>query len=212
MVVKELIELKDQIKKLLEKGCICPSSPSWGAPVIFTPKKDGTQWICVYYRALNEVTIENEYLLPRIDDLFDQLHRVCVCSIKLIFDWDRISWRYKNMTLWRLSSFWGMVHMSICWCLLDWLILPAYSMDLIDKIYMEYLNKFIIVFIDGIMVSSKSEEEHEEHFCLVLQKLWDHRPYAKLSKCEFWMKQVLFLSHVISEDRISWIQARFEMC
>jgi hypothetical protein len=72
MAAKELVEPKDQVKELLEKGYVCPSSPPWGAPVIFIPKKDGTQRMCMYYRALNEVTIESKYPLSRIDDLFDQ--------------------------------------------------------------------------------------------------------------------------------------------
>jgi hypothetical protein len=80
MAAKQLSKLKDQIKELLEKGYIHPSSPLWGAPMIFVPKKDGTQQMCVYYHALNEVTIENKYPLARIDDLFDRLHSVCVFS------------------------------------------------------------------------------------------------------------------------------------
>jgi hypothetical protein len=74
MTAKQLANLKDQIKELLEKGSIHPSSPPWGAPMIFVLKKDGTQQMCMYYRALTEVTIENKYPPPRIDDLFDQLH------------------------------------------------------------------------------------------------------------------------------------------
>jgi hypothetical protein len=80
MATLELAELKDHIQELLEKGFICPSSSPWGAPVIFVPKKDGTQRLCMDYRALNEVTIKNKYPLPRIDDLFDQLHGACVFS------------------------------------------------------------------------------------------------------------------------------------
>jgi hypothetical protein len=76
----ELAELKEHIKELLEKGFIRPSSSPWGAPVIFVPKKDGTQRLCVDYRALNEVIVKNKYSLPRIDDLFDQLHGACVFS------------------------------------------------------------------------------------------------------------------------------------
>jgi hypothetical protein len=71
-----------------------------------------------------------------------------------------------------------------------------------NKVFMEYLDKFFVVFIDGILVYSKSEEEHEEHLCLVLQKLRDHRLYAKLSKREFWLKQVAFLGHIISNGGI----------
>jgi hypothetical protein len=80
MVTPELVELKEHIKELLEKGFIHPSSSLWGAPVIFVPKKDGTQRLCVDYRSLNEVTVKNKYLLPRIDDLFDQLYNACVFS------------------------------------------------------------------------------------------------------------------------------------
>jgi hypothetical protein len=73
----------------------------------------------------------------------------------------------------------------------------AYFVYLMNKVFMEYLDKFVVVFIDDILVYSKNEEEHEEHPRLALQKLWDRRLDAKLSKCEFWMKQVSFLSHII---------------
>jgi hypothetical protein len=80
MATPELVELKEHIKELLEKGFICPSSSPWGAPLIFVPKKDGTQRLCMDYHALNEVTVKNTYLLPRIDDLFDQLCGACMFS------------------------------------------------------------------------------------------------------------------------------------
>jgi hypothetical protein len=86
MVTPELVELKEHIKELIEKGFIHPSSSPWGAPMIFVLKKDGTQRLCMDYHALNEVTIKNKYPLPRIDDLFDQLYGVCVCSPRSIFD------------------------------------------------------------------------------------------------------------------------------
>jgi hypothetical protein len=78
----------------------------------------------------------------------------------------------------------------------------AHFMYLMNKVFMEYLDKFVVVFIDDILIYSRSEEGHEEHLCLVLQKLWEHRLYAKLSKCEFWLKQVAFLRHVISKGGI----------
>jgi hypothetical protein len=80
MTTSELAKLKEHIRELLEKGFICPSSSPWGAPMVFVPKKDGTQRLCIDYCALNEVTIKNMYLLPRIDDLFDQLRGACVFS------------------------------------------------------------------------------------------------------------------------------------
>jgi hypothetical protein len=80
---------------------------------------------------------------------------------------------------------------------------PAYFMYLMNKVFMEYLDKFVMVFIDDILVYSRSEEEHEEHLRLVLQKLWDHRLYVRLSKCEFWLEQVVFLWHIILKGGIS---------
>jgi hypothetical protein len=79
----------------------------------------------------------------------------------------------------------------------------AYFMYLMNKVFMEYLDEFVVVFIDDILVYSRSEEEHEEHLCLALQKLRENRLYTKLSKCEFWMKQVAYLGHVISKGGIS---------
>jgi hypothetical protein len=98
MTAKHLVELKEHIKELLEKGYIHPSSPPLGASMIFIPEKDGTQGMYVYYRTQNEVAIKNKYPLPRTDGLFDQLHGVCVCSLRLIFDRDRISGRDENVT------------------------------------------------------------------------------------------------------------------
>jgi hypothetical protein len=80
---------------------------------------------------------------------------------------------------------------------------PAYFMYMMNKVFMEYLDKFVMVFIDDILVYSRSEEEREGHLHLALQKLRDHKLYAKLSKCEFWLKQVAFLGHIISKVGIS---------
>jgi hypothetical protein len=87
---------------------------------------------------------------------------------------------------------------------------PAYFMYLINKVFMEYLDKFVMVFIDDILVYSSSEEEHEEQLSLVLQKLRDHKLYAKMSKCEFWMEQVAFLGHIISKGGISVDPSKIE--
>jgi hypothetical protein len=80
---------------------------------------------------------------------------------------------------------------------------PAYFMYLMNKVFMEYLDKFVVVFIDDILIFSKNEEEHDKHLCMVLQKLRENQLYAKLIKCEFWLKEVSFLGHIISEARIS---------
>jgi hypothetical protein len=202
MTTKKLVELKDQIKELLEKGYIRPSSSLWGAPVIFVLKKDGTQRMCVDYHALNEVTIKNKYLLPRIDDLFNQLCGACVFSkIDLWSGYHQLMIRECDILKIAFISRYGLYEYTmISFGLTN---APTYFMYPINKVFMEYLDKFNVVFIDDILVYSKSKEEHEEHLCLALQELWDHRLYAKLSKCEFLLKQVTFLSHVISKGGIS---------
>jgi hypothetical protein len=80
---------------------------------------------------------------------------------------------------------------------------PTYFIYLMNKVFMEYLDKFVVVFTDDILMFSKNEEEHNEHLHLVLQKLRENQLYTKLKKCEFWLKEVLFLGHIISEGGIS---------
>jgi hypothetical protein len=202
MTTLELAELKEHVKELLEKGFIRPSSSPWGAPVIFVPKKDGTQWLCMDYRALNEVTVKNKYPLPRIDDLFDQLRGVCVFSkIDLRSGYHQLKIRECDIPKTAFISRYGLYEYTVMSFGLT--NAPTYFMYLMNKVFMEYLDKFVVVFIDDILVYSRSEEEHEEHLCLALQKLRENRLYGKLSKCEFWMKQVAFLGHVISKGCIS---------
>jgi hypothetical protein len=201
MTTPELAELKEHIRELLEKGFIRPTSSPWGAPVIFVPKKDGTQRLCVDYCALNEVTVKNKYPLPRIDDLFDQLWGACVFS--------KIDLRsgYHQLKVWECDipkaafvSRCGLYEFTVMSFGLTNAL--AYFMYMMNKVFMEYLDKFVVVFIDDILVYSRNEEQHEGHLRLVLQKLQDHKLYAKLSKCEFWLKQVAFLGHVVSKGGI----------
>jgi hypothetical protein len=194
--------LKEHIRELVEKGFIRPSSSTWGAQVIFVPKKDGTQRLCVDYRALNEVTVKNKYPLPRIDDLFDQLRGACVFSkIDLRSGYHQLKVRECDIPK---TAF------VLRYCLYEFTVMsfgltnaPAYFMYMMNKVFMEYLDKFIVVFIDDILVYSRNEEEHEGHLRLILQKLQNHKLYAKLSNCEFWLKQVAFLGHIISKGGIS---------
>jgi hypothetical protein len=202
MTTLELAEWKEHINELVEKGFICPSSSPWGAPVIFALKKNSTQRLCMDYRALNEVTIKNKYLLPRIDDLFDQLHGACVFSkIDLQSGYHQLKVQecdiQKTAFILRYDLYEFMV---MSFGLTNAL---AYFMYMMNKVFIEYLDTFVVVFIDDILVYSRSEEEHEGHLRLVLQKLRDHKLYAKLSKCEFWLKQVAFLGHVVSKGGIS---------
>jgi hypothetical protein len=184
MTTPELAELTEHIKELLEKGFICPSSSLWGVPVIFVPKKDGTQRLCVDYRALNEVTVKKKYSLPRIDDLFNQLCGACVFSkVDLRSGYYQLKVRECNIPKNAFISSYDLYEFTVMSFGLT--NAPAYFMYMMNKVFMEYLDKFVIVFIDDILIYSRSEEEHEGHLRLVLQKLQDHKLYAKLSKCEF---------------------------
>jgi hypothetical protein len=184
MDANQLAELKDQIQDLLDKGYIRPSSSPWGAPVIFVPKKDGGTWMCVDYRALNEVTIKNKYPLPRIEDLFDQLRGACVFSkIDLTSGYHQLKIQASDIPKTAFVSHCGLYEYIVMSFRLT--NAPAYFMYLMNKVFMDYLDKFVVVFIDDILVFSRNEEEHEEHLRLVLQRLRENQLYAKLSKCEF---------------------------
>jgi hypothetical protein len=184
MDANQLAELKDQIQDLLDKGYIRPSSSPWGAPVIFVPKKDGGTRMCADYHALNEVTIKNKYPLPRIEDLFDQLRGACVFSkIDLTSGYHQLKIRASDIPKTAFVSHCGLYEYIVMSFRLT--NAPAYFMYLMNKVFMDYLDKFVVVFIDDILVFSRNEEEHEEHLRLVLQRLRENQLYAKLSKCEF---------------------------
>jgi hypothetical protein len=197
MAVNELAELKKQIAELQSKGFIRPSSSPWGAPVLFIEKKDGTQWMCVHYRSLNEVAIKNKYPLPWIEYLFDQMKGACVFSkinMRSVYHHLKICESDIPKTTFHIRyGLYGYTVMSF-----GLMNAPAYFMYLMNKVFMEYLDKFVVVFIDDILIFSKTEEEHETQLRLVLEKLRAHQLYAKFNKWEFWLTEVAFLGHIIS--------------
>nr|BAH80065.1 putative retrotransposon protein [Oryza sativa Indica Group] len=202
MAANELAEVKRQVDDLLQKGYIRPSTSPWGAPVIFVEKKDHTQRMCVDYRALNEVTIKNKYPLPRIDDLFDQLEGATVFSkIDLRSGYHQLRIREENIPKTTFTTRYGLFECTVISFGLT--NAPAFFMNLMNKVFMEYLDKFVVVFIDDILIYSKTKEEHEEHLRLALEKLREHQLYAKFSKCEFWLSEVKFLGHVISSGGVA---------
>ena len=157
--------------------------------------------MCVDYMSLNEVTIKNKYPLPRIEDLFDQLKGACVFSkIDLRSDYHQLRIRPSDIPKTAFTTRYGLYEYTVMSFGLT--NAPAYFMYL-NKKFMEYLDKFVVVFIDDILIYSKSEEEHGEHLRLVLQKLREHQLYAKLTMCEFWLKEVSFLGHVISNGGVA---------
>jgi hypothetical protein len=156
----------------------------------------------VDYHSLNEVTIKNKYPLPRIDDIFDQLKGACIFSkIDLRSGYHQLKIRASDILKTTFITRCGLYEYTvISFGLTNTL---AYFMYLMNTLFKEYLDKFVVVFIDDILIFSKNEEEHDEHLHLVLQKLRENLLYAKLNKCEFWLKEVSFLGHIISEGGIS---------
>nr|ABB47133.2 retrotransposon protein, putative, Ty3-gypsy subclass [Oryza sativa Japonica Group] len=202
MAANELAEVKRQVDDLLQKGYIRPSSSPWGAPVIFVEKKDHTQRMFVDYRALNDVTIKNKYPLPRIDDLFDQLKGATVFSkIDLRSGYHQLRIKEEDIPKTAFTTRYGLFECTVMSFGLT--NAPAFFMNLMNKVFMEYLDKFVVVFIDDILIYSRTKEEHEEHLRLALEKLREHQLYAKFSKCEFWLSEVKFLGHVISAGGVA---------
>jgi hypothetical protein len=202
MPVNELAKLKKQIVELQLKGFIRPSSSPWGAPMLFIEKKDGTQWMCVNYPSLNEVTIKNNYPLPWIEDLSNQMKGASVFSkIDLRSGYHQLKIRESDIPKIAFHTRYGLYEYTMMSFGLT--NAPAYFMYLMNKVFMEYLDKFMIVFVDDILIFSKTEEEHETHLRLVLEKLRAHQLYAKFSKWEFWLSEVAFLGHVISVGGVS---------
>jgi hypothetical protein len=200
--LNELVELKKQIAELQDKGFIHPSSSPWGAPVLFLEKKDGTQWMCVDYQYLIEVTFKNKYPLPRIEDLFNQMKGASVFSkIELKIGYHQLKIRESDLPKTAFCTRYGLNEYTVMSIGLT--NAPAYFMYLMNKVFMEYLDKFVVVFIDAIRIFSKMEEEHEKHLRLVLEKLKSNKLYTKFSKCEFWLTEVAFLGHVISVGGVS---------
>jgi hypothetical protein len=168
MPVEELKELKKQLMELQESGYIHLSSSPWGAPVLFVQKKDGSQRMCVDYRSLNDVTMKNKYPLPHIGDLFDQMRGARVFSkIDLRSGYHQMKIRPSDIPKTAFSTRYGLYEFTVMYFGVT--NAPAYFMNLMNKVFMEYLDRFIVVFINDILIYSKSDSDHEEHLRLVLQ-------------------------------------------
>ncbi|GJR42077.1 putative nucleotidyltransferase, ribonuclease H [Tanacetum coccineum] len=188
---------------------IRPSVSPWGAPVLFVKKKDGSMRLCIDYRELNKITIRNRYPLPRIDDLFDQLQGAKHFSkIDLRSGYHQLRVKEQDISKTAFRTRYG--HYEFLVMPFGLTNAPAVFMDLMNRIFHEFLDKFVIVFIDDILVFSKSKEEHEDHLRTVLQILRQEKLYAKFSKCEFWLSRVAFLGHIVSSEGITMDPAKVE--
>ncbi|GJV23909.1 putative reverse transcriptase domain-containing protein [Tanacetum coccineum] len=199
--LSEMKELAEQLQELSDKGFIRPSSVPWGAPVLFVKKKDGSFRMCIDYQELNKLTVKNHYPLPRIDDLFDQLQGSSVYSkIDLRSGYHQLRVHEEDIPKTAFRTRYGHYEFQVMPFGLT--NAPTVFMDLMNRVCKPYLDKFVIVFIDDILIYSKNKEEHEEHLKLILELLKKEELYAKFSKCEFWIPKVQFLGHVIDSKGI----------
>ncbi|KAG8380638.1 hypothetical protein BUALT_Bualt06G0036600 [Buddleja alternifolia] len=192
----ELEELRKQLKDLLDKGMIRPLKAPFGTPVLFQRKHDGSLRMCVDYRALNKVTVKNKYTIPLIADLFDRLGNAKIYT-KMDLEKGYYQVRIvkgdelKTACITRYGSF-------------EWLVMPfglthapAIFCTLINKIFHPYLDRFVVVYLDDIVVYSNSIEEHVDHLRTLFQVLRENELYVKKEKCSFAKEGVLFLGHII---------------
>ncbi|WVZ84733.1 LOW QUALITY PROTEIN: hypothetical protein U9M48_031725 [Paspalum notatum var. saurae] len=201
----ELLEVKKQIDELLEKGLIHKSTSPWASTVLLTEKKDGTLRMCVDYRGLNAVTVKNKYPLPRIEDLFDQLKGAFVFSkIDLRSGYHQLRIRPFDIPKTAFISRYGLYEYTVMFFGLT--NAPAYFMYMMNSVFVEYLDKFVVIFIDDILIyfqyrgGTRGTSE--------ISKLREHKLYAKFSKCDFWIAEVKFLGHVISNGGIAVDQSK----
>ncbi|GJV66061.1 putative reverse transcriptase domain-containing protein [Tanacetum coccineum] len=192
----ELQELSTQLQEISDKGFIRPSSPPWGALVLFVKKKDGSFRMCIDYHELNKLTVKNRYQLSRINDLFNQLQGSRVYyKIDLRFGYHQLRVREEDILKTAFRTRYD--HCEFQVMSFGLANAPTIFMDLMNWVCKPYLVKFMIVFIDDILIYSKNKKEHEEHLKLILRLLKKEELYAKFSKCEFWLSKVQFLGHVI---------------
>ncbi|GJV00051.1 reverse transcriptase domain-containing protein [Tanacetum coccineum] len=205
----EMKELAEQQKELSDQGFIRRSSSPWGAPILFDKRKNGSFRMCIDYRELNKLTVKNYYPLPRIDDLFDQLQGSIIYSkIDLRSGYHQLRVREEDIPKTAFRTRYG--HYEFRVMPFGLTNAPAVFMDLINRVCKPYLDKFVIVFIDDILIYSRNEKEHEEHLKTILELLKKEELYAKFSKCEFWINTVKFLSHVIDSSGIHIDPAKIE--
>nr|GEY35785.1 putative reverse transcriptase domain-containing protein [Tanacetum cinerariifolium] len=224
----EMKELAEQLKELSDKGFIRPSSSPWGAPVPFVKKKDrsfqmcidyqelnkltkydGSFRMCIDYRELNKLTVKNRYPLPRINDLFDQLQGSSVyLKIDLRSGYYQLRGREEYISKTAFRTRYSPYEFQVMPFGLT--NVPTVFMDLVNRVCKPDLDNFMIVFIDDIMIYSKSNQEHEENLKLILELLKKEKLYAKFFKCEFWIPNVQFRSYVINSQGIHMDPAKIE--
>lgn len=202
MSLPEAIELKEQLRQLLEQGFIRPSNSPWGALVLFQKKKDGSLRLCIDYRGLNQVTVKNKYPIPRIDELLDRLHGAKIFTeIDLRSSYYQIRVKESDISKSAFNTRYG--HYEFTVMSFGLTNAPATFNRLMQDIFRPYLDDFVLVFFDDILVYSKSEEDHDLHVRKFMELLHENKLYAKKSKCTFYTSHIEYLGFIVSEEGIS---------
>ncbi|MCO5577039.1 hypothetical protein L7F22_030861 [Adiantum nelumboides] len=184
MSLPEAIELKEQLKQLIEQGFIRPNTSPWGAPVLFQKKEDGSLRLCIDYCGLNQVTAKNKYPIPRIDELLDRLHGSKIFTkIDLRSRYYQIRIKESDIPKTAFNTRYG--HYEFTVMSFGLTNAPASFNRLMQDIFRPYLDDFVLVFFDDILIYSKDKADHEGHVRKVLEILCQHQLYAKESKCTF---------------------------
>nr|GFA11179.1 putative reverse transcriptase domain-containing protein [Tanacetum cinerariifolium] len=180
----EMKEFSKQLRELSKKGFIRPSSSPWGASVLFVKKKNGSFQMCIDYTELNKLMIKNRYPLPRIDDLFDQLYGSSFYSkIDLRYGYHQLRIREEDILITSFRTCYGHYEFQVMPFGLN--NAPAIFMDFMNRVSKPYLYKFMIVFINDILINSKNKEEHIEHLKTILNLLRSEKLYAKFINVTF---------------------------
>ena len=192
----EVAELNTQVASLLEKGYIQPSNSPYGHPVLFVKKKNGNLRMCIDYRSLNQQTVKNRYPLPRIDDLFDQLQGAQVfSSIDLQSAYYQVRLKPEDVPKTAFTTPLGLYEFRVlCFGLTN---APGTFQNIMNDVLKDVICKFVIVYLDDIVVYSKDQAEHYRHLQVVLQLLREHELYANLAKCKFVQPELHFLGHIV---------------
>ncbi|TIA84783.1 hypothetical protein E3P99_04119 [Wallemia hederae] len=195
-------ELKKQLRQLLDSKLIRPSTSPYGSPVLFVKKKSGELRMCIDYRALNNITIKNRYPIPRVDELLDQMASARYFSkLDLTSGYWQMRIRDEDIPKTAFTSKFG--HFEFMVMPFGLCNAPASFQYLMNSMLQEYLDDFAVVYLDDIMIYSKSRDEHLQHLKLVFDKLKKNQLYVKLKKCEFMQTEVEYLGHIVGNNNIT---------
>jgi hypothetical protein len=201
MPVVDMTKIKKQVHGLLEQGVIGPISSTCGSSIVMVPKKDGTWRMCIDYQALNKIMVKNRYPLPRIDDLLDQLKNVVYFTkLDLCSGYHQI--RVAEQDAWKTTF-------KTKQGLFEWLVMlfglcnaPTTFMHVMNDVFRPFLDEFVIVYLDDILIFSGAWDEHVRHVNQVLDTLQRENIYVKMSKCEFGNTALVYLGHIVGRGQL----------